>query len=392
PTAFFTWGDANDTFRRVRRTGKTWTSEPYYSPADDGQVTKAKYCSNTYAAATMMSDDQSSMNWLYTNGTDAITSRIYDGLISGVHDAYALGPDDSLHAVYYRSGPSPAFIYLTNTGGQWREEIIAEGENVGYYPDIAIDSLNRPHVVFSDYTNYLAFYALRNNGGNWSINIVPNYFRRVRVLSDDTPIALYSNDSDMLHVARKNGTAWEEDAIFPGRIDGSDMINGPADDIHIIYRRDKSFYYATKYNALWIEVYVLDVGTTSGDASATLDSLGNVHAAIYDPAGANGFIYYATNRSGAWDVVSLKPTLGISNAGHIVSDADDNVFIYTSGTDQVTYDHCSERVTSSDGINWEREWLDCAAAGVSDAFIAFDGDHIIVGASSGLILYNLPGL
>ncbi|MBZ0325604.1 MAG: hypothetical protein K8F57_05340, partial [Alphaproteobacteria bacterium] len=47
PTAFFTWGDANDTFRRVRRTGKTWTSEPYYSPADDGQVTKAKYCSNT---------------------------------------------------------------------------------------------------------------------------------------------------------------------------------------------------------------------------------------------------------------------------------------------------------------------------------------------------------
>ncbi|MBZ0271494.1 hypothetical protein K8I61_05620, partial [bacterium] len=354
---------------------------------DDGQVTKAKYCSNTYAAATMMSDDQSSMNWLYTNGTDAITSRIYDGLISAVHDAYALDPDDSLHAVYYRSGPSPAFIYLTNSGGPWHEEIIAEGKNVGYYPDIAIDSLNRPHIAFWDHSIGQEKYANKDDS-SWLVeNIAGGAAAKIALLQNDAPVLLKTDNISLLQFSEKIGGAWHTEDIATGTTDGADIAISEFSDVHIVFRREKSFYHATKNNGTWIEDYILDVGSAGGEAS-----IGYAHVSIYDDTGSVRSIYHATNRSGGWDVVSLKPTIGISNAGHIFLDAEDNVIIYTSGTDQVTYDHCSERVMSSDGINWEREWLDCAAAGVSDAFVASDGNHVVVGTSWGITYYNIPGL
>ncbi|MBZ0273188.1 hypothetical protein K8I61_14210, partial [bacterium] len=357
---------------------------------DDGQVTKAKYCSNTYAAATMMSDDQSSMNWLYTNGTDAITSRIYDGHISADHDAYALGPDDSLHAVYYRINPSPAFIYLTNTGGQWREEIIAEGKNVGYYPDIAIDSLNRPHVAFWDHSIGQEKYAHRTES-NWLIeNIAGGAAAKIALLQNDAPVLLKTDNISLLQFSEKIGSAWHTEDIATGTTDGADIAISEINDVHIVFRREKSFYHATKNNGTWIEDFLLDVVSTSGNASVALDSLNRVHVAVDDITGANRFIYYSSNRSGAWDAFSLQQVIGTSEEGHITLGADDTVYIYTSSTKLVT--NCTERAISGDGFNWERDWIDCADAGVSDAFIASDGSHIIAGASSGLILYSLPGI
>ncbi|MBZ0271097.1 hypothetical protein K8I61_03615 [bacterium] len=389
-TAFFSWGDGVNTFRRARQEGAAWVVDPVYSPDGEGWVTRAKYCANSYVTASLVSDERASMNWVHTDGIKSVSSRIFDGNVDD--EAFDLGPDDSLHLLYSRAWNFRAGLrYVTNVGGQWRQEFIADLEIVSHdaYPDIAVDSTNRPHIIFWDQTNLLPYYAKRIGVDDWSIEITSYYSVKLDLLSDDTPVALQPDGSGMLQIGRRIGDAWTAEPIFPGVTSGADMVIGPDNDIHIVYRRDTSFYYATDRDGGWTEQHILDVGNNDGYATIALDSQGYAHSAIYDASGPKRSIYYANNVDGSWSSDYLEPLIGKSSYGYIALDANDVVYIYTGTFYNTIQQNCAIRVVSDDLTAWSVEPLDCAASGFGAIAIDTLGRHVATGRTHGLIFYRV---
>jgi hypothetical protein len=67
----------------------------------------------------------------------------------------SIGVDSSyyVHISYYVHAPDYDLRYATNSSGSWQNEMVDGPGNVGYYHDLAVDSLDAIHIVYHDWTN-----------------------------------------------------------------------------------------------------------------------------------------------------------------------------------------------------------------------------------------------
>jgi hypothetical protein len=124
--------------------------------------------------------------------------------ISQVH-GLAVDPNDQ-PVVAYRKGTNDGLRVARRTGQSWQHELIVADPDHGYSPDIAVDSLGDPHLVYmaqgaGQYDNPM--YYARWNGAQWEhhqlTSVARAFYPRVVVDASRTPHAVvYDPTSDTI--------------------------------------------------------------------------------------------------------------------------------------------------------------------------------------------------
>jgi hypothetical protein len=163
----------------------------------------------------------------------------------GLDPAMVIDPAGNIHAVYQALDSGIIYAYFDGTA--WKKERIPMTGLAGYYPSIALDSQNNPHITYFDVSAYLApppsseknwrsdsergianeiaipfgglKYAWRA-GSNWQTEFVsadsPAGFSQVRIGSDEIPhIAFFDPYTPRLAYCRHGNDSWQCEDISP---------------------------------------------------------------------------------------------------------------------------------------------------------------------------------
>ena len=136
-------------------------------------------------------------------------------------------------------------------GGGWRIEIVDDTGWVGMYCDIAVDSMNRVHICYHDYSNKNLKYA-RQSGGSWMIEVADEEY----YTGSSNSIALDSSDNP-----------------------------------HIAYNEYSVLKYATRFSGAWLTEIVDMNSFTVGHGCITVDGLDTLHISYHNSSkGERSFV------------------------------------------------------------------------------------------------------
>ncbi|MDO9043744.1 MAG: chitobiase/beta-hexosaminidase C-terminal domain-containing protein [Methanobacteriaceae archaeon] len=189
---------------------------------------------------------------------------------------------DSLgnHHLIYTQLPVLKYIYKTENG--WINETIANNttsRGTGFYPDLALDSSNNPHVVYNDGNTALK-YAYKDNSGWHFENIFSGDVSYTNIImNNNSPcISFFDNGAETVKYAYKNGTSWVVESVAKSAGHYNSLILDSTGNPRIAYHDD---YYGDLRYAMrigpndWKNV-IVDNSTHVGSwNSLTLNSQGN---------------------------------------------------------------------------------------------------------------------
>ena len=146
----------------------------------------------------------------------------------------------------------------------WLKEEVAEG---GYYHKLALDSLDRPHLLYQDSETWAVHYATRDGDavspGEWQLEDIittpgtaATYSYDIAIRPDDTPCLVYAIAPSALPLDTKlvygcRGPAgWELDEIDDGGT-GAQLAFDAAGRAHIALTQGESLVYLTWHDDHW---------------------------------------------------------------------------------------------------------------------------------------------
>lgn len=239
----------------------------------------------------------------------------------------ALDPAGEPHIAWNEPGPTAPYRQVRHawhTAAGWGEELVEEGNSLGYAEDMLIDAEDRVHLTYTQTGSgdSVLKYAVRDGAG-WTIEAVGSFAD-----PPDTALAVDSEgrtwiagDGILLH---REGGAWVREP--PRRIHelGSevDLVAGDDGRVHLALLDDNLRPWQREYGGfepltephLLYGVYEPDaqdwiVETLRGDfnqqAAAPLPSIdveddGTIHLAFWRSLSGYGNLWYARGKDGAW--------------------------------------------------------------------------------------------
>lgn len=251
-------------------------------------------------------------------------------------------------------------IHFESAADEWRTTVIdAPNYLINVAPDIdsnirlggiASDANGYPHISYGDTHLY---YAYMNSNG-WHYELVDN-----RLLADGYYNSVYSTikiDSsgfahilycdlvnDLLKYTSNESGEWEIETIGPsGFVDCFSMTLDSSDKVHIFfYNVDVGARYATNSSGTW---QITNLANPSGNpfwlysdsfcggSSIVTDSSDNIHVCyIYYDKFNEGFVNYASNKSGSWVVEKIE-SIGFYSSGDFPK-----IIMDPSGNGHVSY-------------------------------------------------------
>ena len=196
-----------------------------------------------------------------------------------------------------------------------------------YNPEMAIDSAGVTHAVWVGDNGLDNIYYANNAGGSWSepITISPtsqdypyyNYYPQIAVDSGNHPHVVWYGSGDMSYqiwYAADLGSGWSDPTLLSTQSDydqyNPQIATDSSGNAHVVwYGYDSSgnyyqVYYATNAGGSWSSPARLSTQSSYDqyDPRIALDSSGNANVAWYgyDSGYSNHHIYYATNAGGSW--------------------------------------------------------------------------------------------
>jgi hypothetical protein len=204
--------------------------------------------------------------------------------------AIALDSSGKPHIVYSYSRYVPNdgtkdLRYAVWTGSNWTFQTVDTAHIFGWWPSIALDSNDNPHISYVDPTeNATMKYASWNgSSGQWNIQVIDSGgTSSIAVDSKGYPHISYGNYYDGLKYASWNGTTWDFQTVDPTG-GGSYLTLDSNDSPHIsylTYLNDSGYEkYAVWSGKNWstqiVDANVWDAGRLA------LDSRGNPHITYY---------------------------------------------------------------------------------------------------------------
>lgn len=210
-----------------------------------------------------------------------------------------------------------------------------DGDGVGWYSSIGVDSEGNVHISYYDNVNRSLKYAT-NASGSWTTTRVysgsPDTGRSTSLVIDSydrVHIAFYDAGNRSLMYSTNASGQWFTSTIDSASNPGwaSSLAIDEFTDVDRLYVAYADIYgnikYAAKYpSSDWIKFTVDSIGSSTElpwqylekIVSLDVDADGYAHMAYYDIAGAN--LKYATNASDSWVTGTLDAT---GNVGREVS-------------------------------------------------------------------------
>jgi nitrate reductase NapE component len=244
-------------------------------------------------------------------------------LLDDVHEVWdaALAKDsnDRIHVAYtadlrqggFLVGP-PSIRYLRLDGDVKTAEVV---DTNGRYPAIALDSVDRVHVTYADWTSSSLKYATRV-GGTWTNTTVVNtnpgpIYSAIAVDSKGAAHVTYTGFTPSeVGYATNEGGRWTSGPLVTGPASNSRVpiaVDG-SDRIHVAFLgclgacASKTVVYAVREQGSWAQRVVAPDGVTNDGFGVTLDlaldPLGRPHLLFSDRAA--GTLFYAAPEGERW--------------------------------------------------------------------------------------------
>ena len=257
-------GGDNDNWERVRYThwnGSGWESE-YVSEngtsehvSDELQVQAAWDSSGVaHVVSAYWSTPLREVLHTYWNGTGWETETVTSSVGQADYVAIAVDSNGDPHIVYGDSnydyvggGSNRGLIYAKWNGVSWDIEPVDAGSTDYAYPSITTDSNNDPHISYSVGYNEGVLWYGKKVGASWTLVPIITDIRaessEIKLDSNDKPHIAFSDwTNHCLGYVEKTGSSWEETYLDCGNYGWSPSLTlDEYDHPHIAYISDASF-------------------------------------------------------------------------------------------------------------------------------------------------------
>jgi|GEM_PF-2383104 len=248
-------------------------------------------------------------------------------------------------------GDDDSLMYAKWTGSSWSIETVVSTGNVGYQNCLALDSNNKPHIVYSDDTNpYYLKYA-KKTGSSWEFSTIESGAVgcvSIDVDSSNYPHISYYSGSDTLKYAKWTGSSWSISTVDSATDTGvsNSIVLDSSNHPHISYYNAatsiKDLKYAEYTGSSWSYATVDSTGSVGMFNSIALDSSGNPRISYVDTTNSN--LKFAKRTGSTWstEVVDSAPTY-IAGTGLAIDSSNTPHICYydaASGVKDLKYAKC----------------------------------------------------
>ena len=363
--------DQNGVLRYANWDGATWYINPQVDrdlgsetdvgswssiAVDDSERVFISYMSEKYDNLKYARSDDGGVNWEIETVDEGPESSPHVGSFTSI----ALDSSNRVHISYLDfSYGEYKLKYATNKTGAWNRVTIDDDGEAGWDTSIAINSKNEIRISYYDEGEGNLKYAT-SSGGGWSVKTLYHEggvgrFTSVAYDKNDLPgISFYHVDSGVLYYTHYDGSSWKATGLDTSGNVGlaTSLAISSGDFPYISYFSDvgDNLKYARGVGSLWSTEVVASQGTVGQYSSIQVDANGRPRIAYYDAT--NGDLKYAW-----WDGVWHFSTVdSADDVGQFVSMVLDTLgrphFSYYDATDEeLKYAHW-------DGYSWIRKWLD----------------------------------
>lgn len=259
-------------------------------------------------------------------------SSMVGGYISSCIDS-----NNRLHVSYYDYS-NGNLKYATNESGDWNTYTIDSTGDVGQYTSIAVDSNNKIHISYFDYTNLSLKYTT-NESGDWIIYTIDDKssgvvgtYSSITIDNNNKAHISYYDHSGYLKYAKNISGSWVTSFIESvGFISGQGFYTSIAKDynnkLHISYFSftNSDLKYATNESGDWITYTIDSTGDVGLYSSIAVDSENKIHIACLD--WTNKDLKYMTNKSGVWTTSTIDSIDDVGRYSSIKIDSNNKVHI-----------------------------------------------------------------
>ncbi|MGD8793380.1 MAG: hypothetical protein PVF47_12590 [Anaerolineae bacterium] len=259
---------------------------------------------------------------------------------TGWYPSLALDSLDRLHISYY-SPDSNTLIYAWHDGVDWQFQEVGPTYDTGGQTSLALDAGDLPHVAYWDYEALALRYAYYD-GGRWQIDVVDTMSNTGQSVSlalaldsaDRPHLCYYDTDADSLLYAYDDGATWQfvpidDDVFYNGQ--SCDIALDAQDRAHVLYG-DLGLFYARRQGSSWW-IKTVDDGLFAGhDLSLALDGEGHPQASYTGGEDAGSELRYAYSNGLAWYVETADAL-----ADEVRRFADTSLALDSSGRPHIAY-------------------------------------------------------
>ncbi|MDY7080602.1 MAG: hypothetical protein SXV54_27285 [Chloroflexota bacterium] len=273
--------------------------------------------------------------------------------------------------------------------GTWHIETLDGGADVGKFTSLALDSLGRAHISYSDWDDASDKYDLKyvwHDGTSWQIETVDgegwSEYSSLALDGSDRPRISYY-DYGNLGYAWRDGAIWHIETVDSKGGYYTSLALDSAGQPHISYQGNFGdlpdvnwdLKYAWHDGAGWRVETVDDEGDVGFNTSLALDGAGWPHISYYDYALNN--VKYAWYDGTSWHIEVVDSVGGSFNS----------LALDGSGRPHISYySDAALKYAWHDGVSWHIEAVD-SVVGFTHTSLALDGldrPHISYGYNSDL--------
>jgi hypothetical protein len=283
------------------------------------------------------------------------------------------GPDQTV-----KEGDTVQFIGSgsNNTGTTWEKTTVDNGNDVGRYTSVVLDSNDYPHISYYDATAKALKYA-RWTGSAWSIKTLDSagyvgLYTSIALDGNDYPHICYYISSPIhdLKYARWTGSAWSIETVESSGYVGlyTSIALDSNDRPHISYYGN-ALKYARWTGSVWNIETVDNIGDVGWDTSIALDSNDYPHISYYDSS--NDDLKYVRWVGSAWSIGTVDSSGDVGEDTSIALDSNDipHISYYDDSNHEIKYARWN-------GINWGIETIDTTDYGTHTSIALDNNNHV----------------
>jgi hypothetical protein len=283
------------------------------------------------------------------------TKRLTWNYDASFYPEIAVDSSDKLHVVWQDYTPGNAEIHYkwsTNAGGTWgSNKRLTWTPEDSIWPKITVDSSNMVHVVYLDYHpgNYDVYYRnSTNGGGTWGAA------RRISWTSGSLSPRIAVDSANGIHIIWSNGN--------PGNYE-------------IYYKK------STNGGTSWTTKRLTWTSVDSYSSNIAIDSNDNILVVWREDNPSNDEAYFkkSTNGGTSWTTKRLTWTSGNSWSPNIAIDSNDNIhLVWTEQT--TTYKDIYYKRSTNGGTSWTTKrltWTSGYSSGTGIAVDSNDRIHVV---------------